>query len=191
MKIKKIHGYIAVLCIIVSMTAWLIVFHFTGKSQIPDRPADTSLEFWITEDVSEMDWKGYDEAYGMFGGYAYLGKDYHLINGEVPQKHIIYTLTAWPDYSDAGWYITGIEITDPAISVYGLTAASTFSDFDNVLTKQGYKIDIEKNEFHEIHHAEKGDVSFILTSGIFDESGEVESAFIISAEVSNREGLVF
>lgn len=191
MKTKKTYAFIAVLIIAVGALAWFIWFSFAQKSWIPKRPADTSLEFWIAEDVSEVDWSGHDEAYGMFGGHAYLGGDYPLKEGEIPKEHIIYTVTAWPDYSDTGRHITRIEITDPAVCVCGLTTASAFAEFDHTFRQQGYKIEVEENEFHEIHYAKKGRVSFILRSGIFAADSGPESALIISAEVSNREGIVF
>ena len=162
---------------------------------IPSKPKDAKLEFWITENVDGVDWTDYDEPYGMFGGHAYLGKDYPLEMADgytqIPKEHVIYTITAWPDYADDETHVTEIEITDPAITVYGLTIDSSFDDFDGIFRKLGYQIYTDKNEYWEQHRAEKNGIAFSLQSGYLIAGGDMESIFAISAEVSNRENIVF
>ena len=41
-----------------------------------DMPKNTTLEFWITENVKEQDWTGYDEIYGWMGEREFLGSAY-------------------------------------------------------------------------------------------------------------------
>lgn len=197
MNAKKKYA-IALMIAMIALLLWLIwrVFLFSPiSSKIPAKPQDTALEFWIAENVEGVDWTGYDTPYGLFGGKAYLEKNYPLGlmdgNIQIPKEHVIYTVTAWPDYSDGGAYITEIEITDPAISIYGLTVHSSFEEFDRVFGGQGYDISIDKNEYWENHRAAKKGTTFSLKSGVFCESAESESVFTISAEVTNREGIVF
>ena len=158
---------------------------------IPSKPSDTALEFWIVENVDGINWAGHDTPYELYGGDAYLGKSYPLeLSDEgmqIPKEYVIYTVTSWPDYSDDSQYVTEIKITDPAISVYGLTINSSFTEFDNTLHKQGYRIDIEKNEYQESHQATKNGITFSLMSDDYSSDSESDSIFTISAKVTNRE----
>lgn len=162
---------------------------------IPSKPSDTELEFWIVENVDGINWAGHDIPYGMFGGEAYLGKNYPLElsdeGAQIPKEFVIYTVTSWPDYSDNSEYITEIEITDPAISVYGLTINSSFTEFDNTFHKQGYRIDIEKNEYWENHQATKNGITFSLMSDGYSAGSKSGPIFTISAKVTNRENIDF
>ena len=193
MNAKKKYTIVLIIAMIV-LLMWFIwrVFLF---SPTPDKPHDTALEFWIVENVESVDWVDHDTPYEMYGGKAYLGKDYplELMDGniQIPKEHIIYTVTAWPDYSDDGAYVTEIEITDPAISIYGLTVNSSFEEFDRVFCGQDYDISIDKNEYWENHRATKNGITFSMESGAFCESTKNESVFTISAEVTNRDGIVF
>ena len=190
---KRRHAIVFAIAVIMILmwSAWRVLLF----SPIPEKPEDTLLEFWIIENVEGTDWIDHDTPYGMYGGEAYLGKDYplELTDGkaQIPEEHVIYTVTPWPDYSDDSAYVTGIEITDPAISVYGLTVNSSFEEFDRVFCRQGYNISIDKNEYWESHSATKNDITFSLVSGTFCEGSESESIFTISAAVTNRDGVVF
>ena len=106
---------------------------------------------------------------------------------QIPKEYVIYTVTSWPDYSDDSQYVTEIKITDPAISVYGLTINSSFTEFDNTFHKQGYRIDIEKNEHQESHQATKNGITLSLMSDDYSSDSESDSIFTISAKVTNRE----
>lgn len=149
---------------------------------IPPRPEDTQLEFWICEDVSETDWTGHDEIYGWFGAREYLGTGYSAgEQNERPGTRVSYIITAWPDYADGGSFVTGIEITDPAVSVYGLTVNSDPAEFDRVMESMGFEV----REVNELYRSASRDgITFSL-------SGENAPELTITAEVSNREGLVF
>lgn len=128
MNIKKNYTIVLIIAMVVLLT-WLMwrVFLF---SPTPPKPQDTELEFWILENVEGVDWADHDTPYEMYGGKAYLGENYSLElmdeDIQIPKEHIIYIITAWPDHSDSSAYVTEIEITDPAISVYGLTVATVY-----------------------------------------------------------------
>ena len=92
-----------------------------------------------------------------------------------------YILTAWPDYADGGQYVTTIEITDPAVSVYGLTVESEPAEFERVMKSMGYKVETIDDNFQRA-------IRDRFTFSIYRDD---TPKFIISAEVSNREGIVF
>ena len=107
-----------------------------GKNELPD--PNTNLEFWITENVDDVDWSNYQMKYGMMGGNMYYGTGYvptlDEYNQQVdPEQCVIYTVTSYPDYSNKAQHITYIEITDPSIVFYGLSLNSTDEEIRETL----------------------------------------------------------
>ena len=97
----------------------------TGNTVSGEMPKNTSLEFWITEDVKDRDWTGHDEIYGWMGAREFLGSGYKKNedptgSNQHPEHYVSYVITAWPDYADGGEFVTDITITDPAVTVYCL-----------------------------------------------------------------------
>ena len=112
----------------------------------------------------------------------FLGKDYHMsTQGGKPNVRVSYLLTAWPDYADDGQYVTTIEITDPAVFVYGLTVESEPTEFERVMMSMGYKVELADNS---IQRAVRDGFTFSICRGDTPK-------LVISAEVSNREEICF
>ena len=94
------------------------------------KPKDTNLEFWITERVTYKDFenKGCTYLPGWMGAEEYLDSRYTAETSEgmavAPDIHVTYLLTGYPDLLDET-AVTHIEITDPTITVYGLTFESS------------------------------------------------------------------
>lgn len=183
---KKLVGFLAGL-----LAVMLIAFCGCSTDRIPERPEDTNLEFWIAEDVKDVDWKGYYHIPG-FGADRYWSPGYEPNIDEAtgdekePEIGVRYEVTAWPDYADGGAYITNIKITDPKVTVYGLTINSTFEEFDAVFEGLEYKITPHKyRDGYVAHYASIKGFSF----SVHDLDGT--KSFVISASVSNRKGIVF
>ena len=143
----------------------------------------TNLEFWIAENVDNIDFSKYQEKYGMFGGHAYYGTGYVPTIDEYrqqvdPGRCVIYTVTSYPDYSDKEKHITGIYITDPKIEFYEITLNSSFEDFEYFIQKQGFEI-TSSNENHRT--AEKGKFSITIT----------KECIRIRVKVENKDGIIF
>ncbi len=157
----------------------------------PTLPEKMDLEFWITDDVSGVDFSEHREIDGWFGARQFYGMGYEPIlneNGEPcdPEHSVKYLITAFPDYADGGEYVTQIEITDPAVEVYGLTAASTLEEFDRVMTEKGFRR--HETDGAEYWHTFTKDgvyFSFLL------HPDKTEGELTIWAEVTNRTGIVF
>jgi large subunit ribosomal protein L4 len=100
-------------------------------------------------------------------------------NGEQrdPEYCVIYTVTSYPDYSSGKSHITRISITDPEVSVYGVTLTSSAEDIKNALTEAGFSV-TEKNG------GVRGE------KGRFSVSFSADSIYI-HADVSNRFGIQF
>ena len=158
------------------------------------KPKDTTLEFWITEDVKDYDWTGHDEIYGWMGAREFLGSAYKKNvdadgSDQHPEHYVSYVITAWPDYADGGQFVTDITVTDPAVKVYGLTIASTFEEFDAVFEPLGYELSWGEGAI-KTRVATRDGITFRLTRAVED-NPDVVPQIRISAEVTNREGIVF
>ena len=132
------------LLILVLALAVVIIGIFIFVNRKPDRP-DTNLEFWIGENVDNFDFSGYQEKYGLFGGREYYGTGYVPTQDEGgmqidPEHCVLYTVTAYPDYSSEESAVTRIYITDPSVEFYGISLNSTFKDFERLIKKQGFEI---------------------------------------------------
>ena len=136
-KSKKVLFFVLVFAIAV-----ISVFIFVNRK--PGLP-DTNLEFWIGENVDNFDFSGYQEKYGLFGGREYYGTGYVPMQDEGdmqidPEHCVLYTVTAYPDYSSGESAVTRIYITDPSVEFYGISLNSTFEDFERLMKKQGFEI---------------------------------------------------
>lgn len=158
-----------------------------GVPEIPECPEDTDLEFWIVEDVSNISWENYDGTSG-WGVQEYYGKGYERFITEDGEKvereyYVQYKITAWPDYSDGGNYVTGIKITDPAVTVYGLTVNSSEEEFDAVFQEKGYELYNFEAFNYSRRVASKDGFTFSI-----DEKYHV---IRIGATVTNRNNILF
>lgn len=166
----------------------------TGNTVSGEMPKDTTLEFWITENVKDQDWTGHDEIYGWMGAREFLGSAYKKNadadgSDQHPEHYVSYVITAWPDYADGGQFVTDIAVTDPAVKVHGLTIASTFEEFDAVFEPLGYELSWGEGAI-KTRVATKDGITFRLTRAVED-NPDVVPQIRISAEVTNREGIVF
>lgn len=174
-KSKKI-----ILSVIALVLAVSGVFLYANRK--PDRPV-TNLEFWIGDNVDEVDFSGFTEKFGLFGGREYYGTGYVPATNENgmqtdPEHCVIYTITSYPDYSDNEQHITGISITDPTIEFYGISLNSSHKDFEHAMKKHGFKITDSNANYHT---AEKGNYSVIFS----------KDCIRIRADVSNIFGIQF
>lgn len=166
----------------------------TGNTVSGEMPKDTTLEFWITENVKDQDWTGHDKIYGWMGAREFLGSAYKKNEDadgldQRPEHYVSYVITAWPDYADGGQFVTDIIVTDPAVKVYGLTIASTFEEFDAVFEPLGYELSWSEGAI-KTRLATRDGITFRLTRAVEDNPNVVPQ-IRISAVVTNREGIVF
>ena len=166
----------------------------TGNTVSGEMPKNTSLEFWITEDVKDRDWTGHDEIYGWMGAREFLGSGYKKNedptgSNQHPEHYVSYVITAWPDYADGGEFVTDITVTDPDVTVYGLTIEATYEEFDAVFEPLEYELSWSDGAI-ETRVATKNGITFRLTRAV-DDNPNVVPMFRISAEVTNREGIVY
>lgn len=144
----------------------------------------SNLEFWIAENVDDIDLSNYQIKYGRMGGTEYYGTGYIPTVDEVgqqvdPEHCVLFTVTSYPDYSSKTKHITYISITDPKIEVYGLTLNSTQEEIRYQMEeKSGFSIE-ELGENTLV--ARKGDYTFSFSP----------RKITIRVNVTNKLGIVF
>lgn len=156
-KSKKVLVFVAAFVFVISC----IILYANRK---PSRPV-TNLEFWIADNVDKVDFSGFQEKFGLFGGKEYYGTSYVPTIDEDgmtidPERCVIYTVTSFPDYSSNKRHVTRITITDPAIEFYGITLNSSFKDFERLIKEQGFQITDSGARFRT---AERGKYSVTFT----------------------------
>ncbi len=101
----------------------------------------------------------------------------HLIYA-LPTKHVIYTVTSYPDYSNSNNVVTQIEITDPSINFYNLSLNSSKNEIISVIEQEGFK---RKDSIND-------SLSYYKNNTIFS---FYDSVIYISSYVSNKNGIIF
>lgn len=154
---------------------------------------ETTLEFWIGDNVNDYDWSGYDEIYGWMGAREFLGKGYSKYYDEdsqvdrKPEYYVSYLVTNYPDYSSKDSCITRIDVTDPAVKVYGLTTESSLEDFERTFSALGYEIS-DVGSTGKVKKAEKDGVWFSFNIKFDDDN---PASISIQAEVTNIYGIQY
>jgi len=166
---------------VVILALLCVTFGVIAFANLPPERPDTDLEFWICDNVDDFDFSGYQPLFGLMGGREYYGTGYSPGTDENGQqtdpKHcVIYTVTAYPDYSSGQSHITGITVTDPAVAIWGLTTESSHVEIEAVMQNNGYKRQTTGGITYR-----KGKVTVRFTEGVIT----------IRAEVTNRLGLLF
>ncbi len=150
------------------------------------KPADTNLDFWITERVESQEFKekGCTLLPGWFGAAEYLDHRYVAdTSGDMavaPAVHVTYLSSGYPDTKDK-WSITRIHITDPEITVYGLTMNSTNTEIEDQMADM-------TDEFHYSQVNDVLHISFNVGKCVFDFSS---SAIDIGVPTTNKEGIIY
>lgn len=141
---------------------------------------ETDLEFWIGDRVERNDLSELQEKHGLMGGREYYGKSYlpsFNENGEQvdPEHCVVYTVTAYPDYVSRRSHITHIRITDPTVTIDGLTFESHIEDIENTMKRKGFKIEYSAGGLT----ARKGRYTFIFSENAIQIDLKVTNLFLI------------
>ena len=154
---------------------------------------NTSLAFWITENVENADFSRCEEIVGWMGAREFYGEGYASVvdadgSKTKPAHYVTYLVTAYPDYADGGSYVTRIEITDPEVTVYGLTVNASAEEFEAVFRDMGYIISVEEQNGARVLTAKKyNHITFTFSEG----SQASTPKLTVSAAVSNRENIQY
>ena len=173
---------LALVLAVVALLCCLVGCNQDDINDLSEPPSN--LEFWIAENVDDVDFSKYQIKYGMMGGTEYYGMGYVPTIDEEgqqvdPEHCVLFTVTSYPDYSSKSQHITYISITDPSIEVYGLTINSSQEDIRYQLeVKNGFSIEeLGGNTLV----ARKGDYTFSFSP----------TEITIRVKVTNKQGIIF
>ena len=116
-----------------------------------DRPSDTDLSLWITDEVSEAVFSEYTPtAYSTLGGNVVYEKGYTSVltsSGERadPEHCVKYRVD---QHENGKRYVTLVSVTDPNVRVYGLTVESTLAEFDTAMEAAGFTVTAVDENLH-------------------------------------------
>ena len=118
---------------------------FVGCSNKLEKP-ETNLEFWIAENVDDVDFSAYHEKHqiGYMGNVRlYYGSGYQPTIDEdgmqvEPEVYVLYAVAPYPDHTSRKRHITGITIHDPSIVVYGLTVNASAEEIEIAMESNGF-----------------------------------------------------
>ncbi len=115
-----------------------------------DRPSDTDLSLWITEEVSEDLFSEYTAvAHSGLSDIVYE-KGYSAVSTDGgyptdPEHCVKYCVN---QHANGKRYVTLVAITDPTVRVYGLTVESTLAEFDTAMEAQGFAVTAVDENLH-------------------------------------------
>ncbi len=151
------------------------------------KPMDSELAFWITQDVASVDFSSYRSESYLLGAVEYTP----ATDEEGGSGRVAYLVSAYPDYADGGKFVTRIRITDTKIKVLGgLTITASVAEWSAALRKLRFDM-VEGadpldsgTEYKEVWISRDGKLSVTLIKGT------AGYAMYIYAAVTNREGLI-
>jgi len=113
---------------------------FSTEVILPEKPDDYTLEYWIGQDVSHVDWSKKEcfmdgETVDLYMGQGYSCQVDDQGNRMLPSEYVYYKVTTLPDGRK---FITEIAVGDPSIVLFGLTMQSSSAHFSNVFDGVDY-----------------------------------------------------
>ncbi len=169
-------------CIMLICAMALALLAGCSAASLP-RP-ETDLEFWIGENADGADLSRYVQKKGLMGGREFYGSGYVPSEDENgaqtdPPECVIYTVTAFPDYSSGSQHVTRISITDPKVGFYGITLRSSADAIKAAMEKNGFRLKDDRGADGTVYV--NGKYSVVFTA----------SSIVLSVEVTNNTGIVF
>ena len=147
--IKNQGAFIMKKTVVLLLLLCIFAMIFSSCSVYPElpMPEDTNLEYWLLYNPYNKNWTELPNGYWMedFYGKSYLAQGYEPVidedgNLSVPEHCVIYSTGNYPLIDMGVKRITSISITDPQVSVFGLTINSTREEIDEVMTKNGFAV---------------------------------------------------
>ena len=104
-----------------------------------EKPTDANFEYWLLDSPNK-------KSFTYIDGIGYLSNNYEPIINEdgslcAPQEYVSYWFENYPFWEVGIDKIMCINITDPNVSVWGLTINSTKEEFVDTFSRMGFDID--------------------------------------------------
>ena len=159
------------------------------KAIVKDINENTNLEIDLLTKVED---NLFDENYDIIPGFGITGyfnkkygENYQENSDAIDACSVIYHVTSYPDAMFGKAHITGIEITDPEIHIYGFYVGDSVADFESLLLVKKYK---KFYEAERVMKFEKGKVEIRI--GINYEEQTIRSIYV-GVDGTNIFGIIY
>lgn len=121
----------------------------SSGSSVLTKPSDAAISFWIDDEVSDSEKAKMTYISNCLGGIGeYLDSAYSATkDGDdyvLPKVHVSYMLTKKDDLTKEGNVVTAISISDPSITVYGLSMSSTEDEVTAKMESLSFTLDCQE-----------------------------------------------
>ncbi len=127
---------IALLLLLCTVT---LMFSSCGNDVKIEKPEDTNLEYWLLDKPNKKDFTYIDKIGHLSNEYEPIVNDDGSLSA--PQEYVAYHFGNYPTDEIGIDRILYIQITDPDVSVWGLTINSTKEEIVETFSKMGFYID--------------------------------------------------
>ena len=177
--------------LLVSLLACLLAFSgcksiYTQKI-VDDINENSNLEIGLLTPSAEVDFSDYGIIPG-FGVTGYYDKKYGDYDSDFDKFYeccVWYSVTSYPDAVIGESHVTGIEITDPDISIYGYSVGDSSEEFVDFLEDKGFDRYYDSNTLMKF---DKGKVE--IRCGIDIETKEI-NALYVGVDTTNLLGVIY
>ena len=140
---------------------------------VEDINENSNFEIALLTPADEVDFSDFNTVPGMgITGYYNKKYDQYLVSGEL-ERYVQYDITTYPRIMFGEQYVTGIEIKDPDVHMYGYSVGDNSQDLADFLESKGF------DEFYNSGHLmkfSKGRVE--IRFGFNNETQEIHSLYV-------------
>ena len=159
------------------------------KAIVKDINENSNLEIGLLTRVED---DLFDENYDTIPGFGITGyfdkkygENYQENSDAIDACSVIYHVTSYPDAFFGKLYVTGIEITDPNIQIYGFSTGDSVTEIKNFFLEKKYTIFQEADRLIKM---KKGKVEIRI--GIHYEEQTIRSIYV-GVNTTNVTGVIF
>ena len=144
-----------------------------SERTVEDINENSNFEIALLTPADEVDFSDFNTVPGMgITGYYNKKYDEYLVEG-IRERYVQYDVTTYPTIVVGKQYVTGIEIMDPDVHMYGYSIGDNSQDLADFLEDKGF------DEFYNSGHLmkfSKGRVE--IRFGFNNETKEIHSLYV-------------
>lgn len=184
--------FLKIICAVV-LTACCLLFGVGCSLQtdaiVKDINQNTNLEIKLLVKAEDS---LFDENYEIIGGFGITGyfdkkygENYTENSDAIDACSVIYHVTSYPDALFGKPHVTGIEITDPAITLYGYSVGDSVDGVADFFIDKGYEKTYDDSHLFKFN---KGKIQIRI--GVNYEEQTIRSIYV-GVDTTNCTGVVF
>jgi len=192
-KTKRLFGSINIKRIIIASFTVILLLFSSGCSLLAVKNAEdinknSNLQIGLLTYAEDG---LFDENYGVIPGFGITGYydkkygDYDANADSIYSCSVIYHVTSYPDVLSRKQYVTGIDITDPEIKIYGYSVGDSVEGFEEFFKKKGYE------KFSDNGHLMKFKKGKMQSCCGVDVETQTIRSLYVGVNVTNNCGVIF